>query len=172
MSKKKIGVVLDTNIFHDRSGRRSIMEQIGLFLSYSRDLDLANSGVLKIILPDISIEEFLQQKKDRLENDYNSLIDRYDSLSKYVLEQNQSQRSTKSLAWKGMLLLKKVMVLSIEPSEDLFKKMIDDAIQKNPPFDKNSDGQKTDAGSKDALIWNTILESKEIDGFDSLYFVS
>lgn len=172
MSKKKIGVVLDTNIFHDRSGRRSIMEQIDLFLSYSRDLDLANGGVLKIILPDIAIEEFLQQKKDRLENDYNSLIDRYDSLSKYVLGTKPESKIDQELSMERDAIAKKVMVLSIESSEDLFKKMIDDAIQKNPPFDKNSDGQKTDAGFKDALIWNTILESKEIDGFDSLYFVS
>lgn len=44
------------------------------------------------------------------------------------------------------------MVLSVRPSEGLFRKMIDDAIKKNPPFDKSSEGRKTDAGLKDALI--------------------
>ena len=47
MSKKEIGVVLDTNIIHDNSGRRCLLDQVSLFLDYSEDLSIAKAGNLK-----------------------------------------------------------------------------------------------------------------------------
>lgn len=172
MTKKKIGIVLDTNIVHDDSGTRCLLDQVSLFLDYSEDLSLAKGGDLKIILPNIVIEEFLRQKKVMLEERYGLLLKRYDDLSKYILGAKPESRIEQELNKEREAVVKGVMVLSIKPSEGLFRKMIDDAIQKNPPFDKSSEGQKTDAGFKDALIWNTVLEAKEVDSLDSLYFVS
>lgn len=172
MSKKKIGVVLDTNIIHDKSGERCLLDQVSLFLDYSEDLSLAKGGNLKVVLPNIVIEEFLQQKKVKLEDRYGLLLKRYDDLSKYISGAKPESRIEQELNREREAAAKDVMVLSISPSEVLFRKMIDDAIKKNPPFDKSSEGQKTDAGFKDALIWNTVLEAKEVDSLDSLYFVS
>ena len=50
--------------------------------------------------------------------------------------------------------------------------LIDDSINKVPPFDKSVAGKKTDAGFKDALIWKTILRSKEVGECDLFYFFS
>lgn len=172
MSKKKIGVVLDTNIIHDNSGERYLLDQVSLFLDYSEDLSLAKGGNLKVVLPNIVIEEFLQQKKVKLEDRYGLLLKRYDNLSKYISGAKPESRIEQELNKEREVAAKDIMVLSISPSEGLFRKMIDDAIKKNPPFDKSSEGQKTDAGFKDALIWNTVLEAKEVDSLDSLYFVS
>lgn len=118
------------------------------------------------------IEEFLQQKKVKLEEGYGLLLKRYNDLSKYISGAKPESRIEQELSKERAAVAKEVMVLSVRPSEGVFRKIIDDAIKKNPPFDKNSEGQKTDAGFKDALIWSTILEAKEVDGLDSLYFVS
>ena len=37
-------------------------------------------------------------------------------------------------------------------------------------IEQSDEGQKSDSGFKDALIWKTILYSEEIDCFDKIYF--
>lgn len=130
MSKKKIGIVLDTNIVRDGSGKHCLLDQVGLFLDYSKDLSLAKGGNVKVILPNIIIEEFLQQKKAKLEEKYNSLLDEYNFLSKYVLGAKPESKIDQELSAERDVVAKNVTVLSIEPSKDLFEKMIDDAIKK------------------------------------------
>lgn len=159
-----MGVVLDTNIIYNNSGRRCLLDQVSLFLDYSEDLSIAKGGNLKVILPNIVIDEFLQQKKVKLEEGYGLLLKRYDDLSKYISGAKPESRIEQELNKERVAVAKEVMVLSVRPSEGLFRK--------NPPFDKSSEGRKTDAGLKDALIWSTILEAKEVDDLDSLYFVS
>ena len=39
-------------------------------------------------------------------------------------------------------------------------------------IEQSDEGQKSDSGFKDALIWKTILYSEEIDCFDKIYFFS
>lgn len=163
---------MDTNIIYGNSGKRCLLDQVSLFLNYSEDLSIAKGGNLKVIPPNIVIDEFLQQKKAKLEEGYGLLLKRYDDLSEYISGAKPESRIEQELNKERATIAKEVMVLSVRPSEVLFRKMIDDAIKKNPPFDKSENGQKTDAGFKDALIWNTVLEAKEVDGLDSLYFVS
>lgn len=73
----------------------------------------------------------------KLEEGYGSLLKRYDDLSKYISGAKPESRIEQELNKERAAVAKEVMVLPVRPSEGLFRKMIDDAIKKNLPFDKS-----------------------------------
>ncbi len=49
--------------------------------------------------------------------------------------------------------LDKVKIIKLKYETKISKELVNEAINKLPPFDKSNEGEKSDSGFKDALIW-------------------
>ena len=123
-------------------------------------------------MPRLIIEELFSQKRSAFNEQYNNLKEKFQYMN-YALKGEMPQNNIEEILQKEKEhYLSKYKVIDLKYTDELFQKLISDAIRKNPPFDKTFEGKKTDAGFKDALIWETILLSEDIDECEQFYFFS
>lgn len=121
-------------------------------------------------MPEIFIEELLNQKEIAFNLSYQTLLNNYTENS-YGLIGNVPKNNIKLILEKERKeYAKKYSVIKLKYTSDLMKKLVDEALTKKAPFDKSIEGKKTDAGFKDALIWKTVVYSKEIDTCNEICF--
>lgn len=174
-----IGFITDTNILEKNSKElykgSKYLDTTDLFTEYINSLKrskLKSKDNVIYFMPDIIVEELYEQKKSLLNRKYDTLKEKYIELE-FVLKGELPTHNIKELLDKEKEKYKeKYTILHLNYSEKVFYELVEDSLRKNPPFDKSSEGRKTDAGYKDALIWKTILYSKEIDKCDKLYLFS
>lgn len=123
-------------------------------------------------MPNIVIGELYYQKISAFKIRYESLCKNYEEIS-YGLDGKLPICNIEKILNKEENEYKdKFKILELPYNNELFKELTQDALKKNPPFDKTREGKKADAGYKDALIWKTIVYSKEIDECEKLYLFS
>ena len=163
----KIGFTVDTNIIKDAGNRiTSIKKNTKLYLDYIKALsrlDKQNSLIFYLI--DIVKKEILTENKNNMEQDYNELIDKYKK-TEYLLNSGMPENKIEELMKEEEDYCKRLKVLKLETSTEKFERVINLALDKKPPFKK----ENGDAGFKDCLIWETMLDSKEIDECNIFYF--
>ena len=175
----KIGFITDTNILKKNVGElnkeEKFLNNIDFFIEYIESLEKTPSDKQLIyFMPYVVIEELYYQKLSAFNIRYDALKDTYDEIAyglngefpkcdieKVLLEEKEKYISNE-----------RITMLDLQYNESIFKEIIEDALRKNPPFDKSNEGYKTDSGYKDALIWKTIIYSKEINDCDKVYFFS
>lgn len=175
----KIGFVTDTNILKKNIGElnkeEKFLNNIDFFIEYIESLEKTSSDKQLIyFMPSVVIEELYYQKLSAFNIRYDALKDTYDEIAyglngefpkcdieKVLLEEKEKYKSNE-----------RITMLDLQYNESIFKEIMEDALRKNPPFDKSNEGYKTDSGYKDALIWKTIIYSKEINDCDKVYFFS
>ena len=175
----KIGFITDTNILKKNVGElnkeEKFLNNIDFFIEYIESLEKTSSDKQLIyFMPSVVIEELYYQKLSAFNIRYDALKDTYDEIAyglngefpkcdieKVLLEEKEKYISNE-----------RITMLDLQYNESIFKEIIEDALRKNPPFDKLNEGYKTDSGYKDALIWKTIIYSKEINDCDKVYFFS
>lgn len=174
----KIGFATDTNIVkknrNDLCDEIKIFDTMDIFTEYIDSLNKSVKSEKKLIyfLPITVIDELCSQKILAFNESYKKLVDKYNTLD-YGLKGNLPKNNIdKLVSNERNQIIDKVKVLDIKYSKKLFNEIVTDAIKKDPPFEKTEGGKKADAGFKDALIWKTILYSKEIDECDKFYFCS
>ena len=175
----KIGFATDTNILKKNNqelyNEEKYLDNIDFFLDYIKISKKANRDKkLLYFMPRTIIEELYYQKKESFEKEYSSLEERYTKISyglRGKLPKNNINKIIKSEKNK-YISDTELILLDIPYTKSIFKELIDDSLNKRPPFDKSQEGKKTDSGYKDALIWKTILYSKRIDECDIFYFFS
>lgn len=137
------------------------------------------SNYVFIAIPRMVVEELLCQKIKSFENDkvnYYKIKNRLSAVlggvpdvdvagfdvSKYLNESLEQYLIDNS----------EVLILDIEEDEkvSVFDDIVKRAANKYKPF-KDS-GKSTDAGFKDVLIWETILQSKTVDNFNKILFLT
>ena len=121
-------------------------------------------------MPEIVQEELLEQRKSAFNESYDNFAKKYDGLSFALNGEIPKSNIDELLQSEREKYSGKFKLIKLEYTNELFEKMVNDALKKNAPFDKKLEGKKTDAGFKDALIWQTIIHSKEIDDCDEFYF--
>ena len=172
----KIGIVVDSNVLRkqaDLLSSKDPLDNITFMSEYIEDYKKSNikdKHHLKIFLPEIVIEELIEQKRDAFEKEYNKIIESLKNIGygiDYSVPINKNDATLDDIKVKYST---DYSILHVDKSEKTFEKLISCALTKKPPFDKSVSGQKTDAGFKDALIWESILSSDEIDEMDELYF--
>lgn len=118
------------------------------------------------------VAEYLARRQKYLENEYEAFQKSYEILNTAIVGELPANNIEESIQSEKLELARKMPILELKYTASNFKNLVQDAIDKNPPFDKSNFGMKTDAEFKDALIWNTILKSEEIDKYNIFYFAS
>lgn len=172
-----IGFVTDTNILKKREGElikeSKFFDNTNFFIDYIDSLEKTScTDRLMYFMPNIIMEELYYQKLRAFNEIYASIYKNYQDVSYGLKGELPICKIEEVLNMEKEEYKKKIKVLELPYNKTIFKELIDDAVKKNPPFDKTKEGKKSDAGYKDALIWKTILYSKEIDECEKLYFLS
>ena len=181
----KIGFITDTNILTKQLKNNKKDEDIGLwsekkfldkmdfFVNYIEDIEKLNNQVtLVYLMPETIIKELECQKIKAYNKAYKNFKKTYDKLQYGFTAQVPEKNIEQIVKEEENAYLDKVKILNIKYKAEIFEELVNEAINKVPPFDKSDKGQKSDSGLKDALIWKTILYSEEIDCFDKIYFFS
>ena len=172
-----IGFVTDTNILKLNDDKLflndNFLKGIDFYVEYINDLKKSKkSEKLIYFMPEIIIEELSNQKIEKFNIRYDSFEQKYSELSYGLMGAIPKNNIEEIVNQQKYNYMEKVTMLNLKYSKKLFQKLVNDSLQKKPPFDKSIDGKKTDAGFKDSLIWNTILESSEIDICNEFYYIS
>lgn len=172
----KIGFATDTNILEriDKSDLytcKSVLDTTDIYIDYIEDLPKTKSQCeLTYYMPEIVQEELLEQRKSAFNESYDNFVKKYDGLSFALNGEIPKSNIDELLQSEREKYSDKFKLIKLKYTSELFEKMVNDALKKNAPFDKRLEGKKADAGFKDALIWQTIIHSKEIDDCDEFYF--
>lgn len=155
-----IYIVFDTNMLYNSTtkyGDFSFNKNIDLFFNFLKDEKLTDK--CSILIPRVVIDELKQQQKEhfyensqkiqdllRQQGDlcsvvWNIDIDKYESYIEPIIE--------------NYIIQKKVEIIDV-CSEKAFKKILEKALKKNPPFEGVE--KKSDKGFKDAVIWHSLIE--------------
>lgn len=182
----KIGFITDTNILTKMSGKdnkkddtklwseKSFLEKIDFFINYIEDMKKINYEIeLVYLIPETVIQELECQKIEAYNKAYKNFKKTYDKLE-YGFKKGKMPENNISAAVKEEenVYLDKVKIIKLKYETKIFKELVNEAINKLPPFNKEDEGKKSDSGFKDALIWKTLLYSEEVEEFDKIYFFS
>lgn len=155
-----IYIVFDTNILHNSSVNYSDF-------SFSKNFDLIIDFLKKekltdkcsILIPKIVVDELKQRQKEHFYDDYKKMQDLLkkqgelcnvewaidiDKYEKYIGQKIESY-----------LIQKNVKIMDV-CSDNSFKRILEKAVKKNPPFEGIE--KKSDKGFKDAVIWHSLIE--------------
>lgn len=171
----KIGITIDTNMLYSGKSNKILPIEYVLkdFTDYLQALSIAKSKIIpELVLSEIMVAEYLARRQKYLENEYEAFQKSYENLNTAIVGELPANNIEESIQSEKLELARKMPILELKYTASNFKNLVQDAIDKNPPFDKSNSGKKTDAGFKDALIWNTILKSEEIDKYNKFYFAS
>lgn len=172
----KIGFVTDTNIIRksdDELSKGMILDTTDIFIEYIEVLKKRDPNhTLVYFMPELVLKELFAQKSAFFKKQLADLNKIYGKI-KYGLNGTLPKDNFKDvIKEEKKKYLPNFEIITLESSKELMDELVEDAINKTPPFDKSIDGEKTDSGFKDAIIWKTILNSKEIDNYDLFYFFS
>ena len=175
----KIGFVTDTNILKKNPGElnkeEKFLNNMDFFIEYIESLKKTSSDKeLIYFMPTIVVEELYYQKLSTYETRYKILKENYAQIS-YGLIGEFPKCDIENILLKEKeeyMSNDAITKIDLPYDESIFKELIEDALRKNPPFDKSTEKGKSDAGYKDALIWKTIIHNKAIDACEKMYFFS
>ena len=168
-----IGFATDTNIINksNKLTNSNFLSSLDLFYDYSEMLKKAQpDNPLIYFMPEIVLNEFVEQERTNFNNSYNDFEEKYNNIS-YGIEGNIPKNNINNIISNELQnYSKKYELLKLKYNNDIFQELVNKSLKKFPPFDKSIEGKKTDAGFKDALIWTTIIYSEEIDKCNKFYF--
>lgn len=173
----QIGFITDTNILNkskeELNKDRKFLNNANFFIEYIESLENTSSqDKLIYFMPNIILEELYYQKLYMFNESYKRFCEKYNDIS-YGLNGALPESNIESILDNEKKEYEnKIKILQLPYTKKIFIELTEDALKKNPPFDKSQEGKKTDAGYKDALIWKTIIYSKEINECEKVYFFS
>ena len=177
----KIGFITDTNILTKKQGedksklynQEKFLDYMDFFINYIDDLNSTKqTDELTYLMPETILEELSCQKVEAFNEKYKFLSDKYKCMKyglKGELPKNNIQEAVKK---EKKHYLTKVTIIKLKYQSKIYRELVKEALNKLPPFDKSEEKRKSDAGFKDALIWKTIVHSKEIDNYNLIYYFS
>ncbi len=159
---EKTAIVFDTNF---------------IFKKYKQLDEIVQELTKKQYVPYVSqmtIYEYKNIMNRNFIKETNSILNKYKHYIEYkdkknieeILEDMQRDIHSK------MELLFKDRVISYNEDSDTYKKIINRAIEKQPPFVLDNDKHKSDKGFKDTIIWLSILEYFKSNNENEVIFVS
>lgn len=171
---KKIGFITDTNIIRATNIKGNFyFDSIDFFLKYIDNLKILDKNTnLIYYMPEIVLKELYYQTLDYFNEDFERLCNIFKKLEHGIGGKLPKNRIELVLKKETQKYKEKLKIIKLNYSKKNFNKLVEDALAKNPPFDKSKTNQKTDSGYKDALIWLSILNNSDIDECEKIYFFS
>lgn len=174
-------IFFDTNVFENHSDQdyslyvitasdlfyniRSTVEQLGL------------EGCVQLCVPEIVWREIKQHLLDKYKSSIQSLNDKIKEVRKYLgdlINIDYELKDIKNLNDYEVYIEKiinefvenpknKVITVKYPRNDEILDHIVDGAIKNTPPFIKAKNGGKeySDAGLKDALIWETVKANSD-----------
>lgn len=177
----KIGIITDTNILTKKERDNNLklcneekyLENMDFFINYIEDIKKINNKVeIVYLMPETIMKELKCQKIQAYHQGYKEFEKIYNNL-KYGFSGEMPKSNIDEIVDKEEKEhLDKVKIINLKYQIKIYKELVNEALNKLPPFDKTEQKRKSDSGFKDALIWKTILYSEEIEDFDKIYFFS
>jgi len=136
---------------------------------------------IHVAVPDIVIHELLQQKIEQYNDDCADFLAIKARLSE-LPDADFSQVKLPSNEFSCQDHLRpqleefisnsgiKLIELPDEKLDDIFRKILERAIQKEAPFKRSN--KSSDIGFKDVVIWETILHYSAIQNYDKVFFLT
>lgn len=157
-------------------GEFQFSSEFETFNAFIQDTGLTD--YVNIAIPDLVIEELLQQKIEQFNDDMTSISqigERLKELPNVDLNAiklpDQDFKAREHLRPKVEAYLKRnnfvILTISVNSSDRVLSELRGRAIERRPPF-RGSKNSK-DAGFKDALIWQSILEN-DYQKYDYVHF--
>ncbi len=169
----KIGFATDTNILKKNkiNDCQKILDVTDVYIEYIEALNkIKSKHELIYYMPEIVVDELLMQKEFSFNQTYKVFEEKYNENSYGLLGELPKNNIKEILAQEKEDYREKYKLIKLEYTAKLMETLVNEALIKRAPFDKSIEGKKTDAGFKDALIWKTIILSKDIDNCDEFYF--
>lgn len=163
----KIGFSVDTNILQGKNSENTgFKKNVKFFLDYIKAFKRKDkSNELIFYLTSLVKDEVLNHKKEKMNEEYNKFCQCYGNI-KYFIDGEIPRQNIDKVIEEELKFLNKVNILSLPMTQEIFDDILKRSIEKIPPFLKNNG----DSGFKDSFIWETILNSKEIDDCDIFYY--
>lgn len=147
------------------------MDVTDVYIEYIEALNkIKSKHELIYYMPEIVVDELLMQKEFSFNQTYKVFEEKYNENSYGLLGELPKNNIKEILAQEKEDYREKYKLIKLEYTAKLMETLVNEALIKRAPFDKSIEGKKTDAGFKDALIWKTIILSKDIDNCDEFYF--
>lgn len=167
----KIGFATDTNILEKMNNNGKTLDVTDIYTQYIDALKrTASAHELVYYMPEIVVEELLNQREATFNNTYKNFEEKYNDNLYGLLGELPKNIIKEKLNEEREEYNSKYKLIKLEYTSDLMKTLTEEALIKKAPFDKTICGGKTDAGFKDALIWKTLLLSTEVDKCDEFLF--
>ncbi|MGM0316473.1 MULTISPECIES: PIN domain-containing protein [unclassified Enterococcus] len=176
----KYSIVFDTNKLYNSfdNGGYSEIGLNSIFKNVVDEIEKLNlTNTVEILLPEFVLEELKKQYIDKFYNNLKADIDRiknkkYPILSLKIdgqenldvkLEQIESIADDKFKKYKKTLKKYSVNIemISVSENTETFRRIIQRAFEKNPPFGNPNGKGDSDKGFKDVLIWESAIEYKK-----------
>ncbi|MCI9365227.1 MAG: DUF4935 domain-containing protein [Clostridia bacterium] len=177
----KIGIITDTNILTKKvrdnnlklCNQEKYLENMDFFINYIEDIKKINNKVeIVYLMPETIMRELKCQKIQVYHQEYKEFEKVYNNL-KYGFSGEMPKSNIDEIVDKEEKeYLNKVKIINLKYQIKIYKELVNEALNKLPPFDKTEQKRKSDSGFKDALIWKTILYAEEMEEFDKIYFFS
>jgi len=182
MPTRKTLIVLDTNRLRQIIAEGPAYHSFTFSAEFERLKAFLNDNGLGsfvcLAVTRMTVQELLQQKIEQFEEDQTemaSIIKRMSALPGVNFESVQMPQAgfdcRAHLTPKMEEFLQQSGVLLIDLPDDkhaaVFKRTVDRAINRCPPFYR-----KSDTGFKDVVIWESLLHFDRIADFDKVYMVS
>lgn len=169
-----IYIVFDTNMLYNSTtkyGDFSFNKNIDLFINFLKEEELTDK--CSILIPRVVIDELKQQQKEHFYEDYKKIQDllkQQGDLCSVVwnIDIDKYESYIESII-KNYIIQKKVEIIDV-CSEKAFKKILEKALKKNPPFEGVE--KKSDKGFKDAVIWQSLIEYSIQYGGSYIFYTS
>lgn len=157
-----IYIILDTNILHIRNFNDYYNFELNTsYTDLQGKIELRDlSSSFKILIPDLVFKELQKQKLKHYEDDsslLNSLKEKFSNFQDihFDLPSNNNYDEFLEQRISEFKTRNSIETIKTTNEEKNFARIIDKAINKNPPFEGNE--KQSDKGFKDALIWESIL---------------
>ena len=150
----KIGFITDTNVLKKQEGelnrQESFLNNLDVFIEYINDLSESNIDKKMVyIMPNIILEELYYQKKVVFDKRFSNMLEVFEEL-RYGIDGKEPKNIIEEALNKEINKYKKSLeIIQLECTKELFEELVDDALNKRPPFDKTTEGKKEDAGFKE-----------------------
>ncbi len=173
----KIGFVTDTNILEkvqdELFASKGILDSTDIFTEYIKDLKEADvEKELMYFMPESILEELFTQRRIMFNEKYDKFRSSFLDMQYGLIGEMPTNNFESFVQKEKGKYYTKFKIIKLNYTAELLENLVNEAIQKKPPFDKSLYGKKSDAGFKDAIIWKTILQSKEIDECNLFYLFS
>lgn len=159
---EKTAIVFDTNAIYQ------FYNQFGDIIP-----KVINNNYLPYI-PQLVIYEYKKKFAREFKSNTKGIMNKFNPYIEYKDKKNFDDilQDIQSDIQSNLELLFENRIIKYDESNDTFKRIINRALEKIPPFSDDNEKAKSDKGFKDTIIWLSVIEYFKNQGENNVIFIS